>query len=83
MSPQEWKAQITNAEYGHGLTMSMEEHYWTFEQLQVCDARQDCSSCQTLRTDWPCIGLAMHEQLLRSKPPLAARPATIWIGSLV
>ena len=37
---QEWKAQITNAEYGHGLTMSMEEHYWTFEQLQVCATSQ-------------------------------------------
>ena len=70
---QEWKAQITNAEYGHGLTMSMEEHYWTFEQLQVRTTSRDYSSCQTLRTDWSCIGLAMHEQLLRSKPPLAAR----------
>ena len=46
---QEWKAQITNAEYGHGLTMSMEEHYWTFEQLQVCTTSQDYSNCQALR----------------------------------
>ena len=52
---QEWKAQITNAEYGHGLTMSMEEHYWTFEQLQVRNTSQDYSNRQTLRTDWPCM----------------------------
>ena len=63
--------------------MSMEEHYWTFEQLQVRNTSQDYSNRQTLRTDWPCIGLAMREQLLRSKPPLAARAAKIWIGSLV
>ena len=26
--------QVTNAEYGHGLTMSAEEHYWDFAKLQ-------------------------------------------------
>ena len=30
----DWKAQITNTEYGHTLTMAMDEHYWTYGQLQ-------------------------------------------------
>ena len=30
----EWKAQVTNAEFGKELQMDHDEHYWSFDRLQ-------------------------------------------------
>ena len=47
----DWKTQITNAEYGHGLTMSPEEHYWY-------------AHTSTLRGTRHCIALHVPKQAL-------------------
>ena len=31
----EWKAQVTNAEFGDGLKMDHDKHYWSFARLQT------------------------------------------------